>query len=64
MLTFQRINITNHIDFPFFTTFILNFNVSWQHASREKLADEYGALRRTRIVKQGDNSLSFYSAAV
>jgi len=35
-----------------------------QHASREKLADEYGALRRTRIVKQGDNSLSFYSAAV
>ena len=32
-----------------------------QHASREKLADEYGALRRTRLVKQGDNCLSFYS---
>lgn len=31
-----------------------------QHASREKLADTYGALERTRIVKQGDNSLSFY----
>ncbi len=31
-----------------------------QHASREKLADEYGALRRTRVVKQGDNCLSFY----
>jgi 16S rRNA (guanine966-N2)-methyltransferase len=35
-----------------------------QHASREKLADEYGALRRTRVVKQGDNSLSFYAAGV
>jgi 16S rRNA (guanine(966)-N(2))-methyltransferase RsmD len=35
-----------------------------QHATREKLADEYGALRRTRIVKQGDNCLSFYSAVV
>ena len=34
-----------------------------QHASREKLADEYGSLRRTRIVKQGDNSLSFFAAA-
>ncbi len=34
-----------------------------QHASREKLADQYGALWRTRLVKQGDNSLSFYSAA-
>ena len=33
-----------------------------QHASREKLADEYGALRRTRVLKQGDNSLSFYQA--
>jgi 16S rRNA (guanine(966)-N(2))-methyltransferase RsmD len=31
-----------------------------QHASREKLADVYGALRRTRVVRQGDNSLSFY----
>lgn len=34
-----------------------------QHATREKLADEYGPLRRTRIVKQGDNSLSFYDVA-
>ena len=32
-----------------------------QHASREKLAGEYGKLRRTRVLKQGDNSLSFYS---
>ncbi len=31
-----------------------------QHNSREKLGDEYGALRRTRVLKQGDNSLSFY----
>jgi 16S rRNA (guanine(966)-N(2))-methyltransferase RsmD len=31
-----------------------------QHASREKLTDEYGRWRRYRIVKQGDNSLSFY----
>ncbi len=32
-----------------------------QHASREALLDEYGPLRRTRIVKQGDNSASFYT---
>lgn len=31
-----------------------------QHASRQALADQYGILRRTRIVRQGDNSLSFY----
>ena len=31
-----------------------------QHASRFALADAYGTLRRTRVVKQGDNSLSFY----
>jgi len=31
-----------------------------QHASRFQLAVEYGPLRRTRVVKQGDNSLSFY----
>jgi len=35
-----------------------------QHASREKLADEYGTVRRTRVVKQGDNSLSFYEAVL
>jgi 16S rRNA (guanine(966)-N(2))-methyltransferase RsmD len=31
-----------------------------QHSKRLELADEYGALRRTRIVKQGDNALSFF----
>jgi 16S rRNA (guanine(966)-N(2))-methyltransferase RsmD len=31
-----------------------------QHSSRFALADEYGALRRTRTLKQGDNTLSFY----
>ncbi len=31
-----------------------------QHSSRFPLADEYGALKRTRIARQGDNSLSFY----
>jgi len=33
-----------------------------QHSVRFSLAEGYGALRRTRIVKQGDNALSFYSA--
>jgi 16S rRNA (guanine966-N2)-methyltransferase len=32
-----------------------------QHAAREKLADAYGSFERTRTVRQGDNSLSFYS---
>jgi 16S rRNA (guanine966-N2)-methyltransferase len=31
-----------------------------QHASRHELAERYGRLARTRIVKQGDNSLTFY----
>jgi 16S rRNA G966 N2-methylase RsmD len=31
-----------------------------QHASRATLNPEYGTLRRYRILKQGDNSLSFY----
>ena len=31
-----------------------------QHPSRLILEDTYGALQKTRIVKQGDNSLSFY----
>ncbi len=31
-----------------------------QHASRTALDDCYGALRKTRVLKQGDNSLSFY----
>jgi len=31
-----------------------------QHASRFALADSYGKLARFRVLKQGDNSLSFY----
>ena len=31
-----------------------------QHASRAALEPEYGRLRRFRVLKQGDNSLSFY----
>jgi 16S rRNA (guanine966-N2)-methyltransferase len=37
-----------------------NMLVIAQHASRFSLADEYGAMKRTRLLKQGDNSLSFY----
>jgi 16S rRNA (guanine966-N2)-methyltransferase len=33
-----------------------------QHPARLALADSYGALRRTRVLKQGDNALSFFSA--
>jgi 16S rRNA (guanine966-N2)-methyltransferase len=33
-----------------------------QHASRFTLKPEYGNLTRYRILKQGDNSLSFYRA--
>jgi 16S rRNA (guanine(966)-N(2))-methyltransferase RsmD len=32
-----------------------------QHASRLTLAEEFGRLHKTRVLKQGDNSLSFYS---
>ena len=31
-----------------------------QHDSRLRLDEEYGRLRRSRIVRQGDNALSFY----
>lgn len=34
-----------------------------QHASRYKLTEAYGKLARVRIVRQGDNSLSFYAPA-
>jgi 16S rRNA (guanine966-N2)-methyltransferase len=34
-----------------------------QHGPRQKLLDEYGRLRRTRVVRQGDNHLSFYEPA-
>jgi 16S rRNA (guanine966-N2)-methyltransferase len=33
-----------------------------QHSSRVTLSDQYGRLRRYRVLKQGDNSLSFFSA--
>ena len=32
-----------------------------QHTFRLKLADAYGGLKRTRLLKQGDNALSFYA---
>jgi len=35
-----------------------------QHPSRRVLPEEAGGLRRYRVLKQGDNSLSFYSPAV
>jgi len=31
-----------------------------QHSSKVTLEDCYGALQKTRVLKQGDNSLSFY----
>ncbi len=34
-----------------------------QHASRLTLEPQYGSLHRTRVLRQGDNSLSFYGAA-
>jgi 16S rRNA (guanine(966)-N(2))-methyltransferase RsmD len=33
-----------------------------QHSTRVALPDSQGSLRRTRIVRQGDNALSFYAA--
>jgi 16S rRNA (guanine966-N2)-methyltransferase len=33
-----------------------------QHGARFQLADHYGSLTRTRTVKQGDNTLSFFQA--
>jgi 16S rRNA (guanine966-N2)-methyltransferase len=32
-----------------------------QHPPQVKLAEAYGVLRRTRVLKQGDNQLSFYA---
>jgi 16S rRNA (guanine(966)-N(2))-methyltransferase RsmD len=34
-----------------------------QHSVRMALADSFGVLRRTRVVKQGENALSFFSVA-
>jgi 16S rRNA (guanine(966)-N(2))-methyltransferase RsmD len=31
-----------------------------QHSSRFALGEQYGPLRRTRVLKQGENALSFY----
>ena len=31
-----------------------------QHSSRFVLEGKYGSLERKRVVKQGDNTLSFY----
>lgn len=35
-----------------------------QHATRHELPERYPGFRRTRILRQGDNSLSFYEPAV
>jgi 16S rRNA (guanine966-N2)-methyltransferase len=35
-----------------------------QHSTRFALADDYGSLRRTRLVKYGDNALSFFRRSV
>jgi 16S rRNA (guanine(966)-N(2))-methyltransferase RsmD len=35
-----------------------------QHATRFALAEEYGLLRRSRVAKYGDNSLSFYRKSI
>jgi 16S rRNA (guanine966-N2)-methyltransferase len=32
-----------------------------QHSIRLQLADSFGSLVRSRMVKQGDNALSFFS---
>lgn len=32
-----------------------------QHSVRFAMAEEYGPLRRTRVVRQGDNALSFFT---
>jgi 16S rRNA (guanine(966)-N(2))-methyltransferase RsmD len=34
-----------------------------QHSVRQDLPDEHGTLRRTKVVKQGDNALSIYRVA-
>jgi 16S rRNA (guanine(966)-N(2))-methyltransferase RsmD len=34
-----------------------------EHRKKDELGENYGALRRTRVLKQGDAALSFYEAA-
>jgi len=36
--------------------------VAMQHSVRFTLAESYGVLKRTRVVKQGDNALSFFAS--
>jgi 16S rRNA G966 N2-methylase RsmD len=33
-----------------------------EHFRKDRLEDEYGSLRRTRLLQQGDAALSFYGA--
>jgi 16S rRNA (guanine966-N2)-methyltransferase len=33
-----------------------------QHSARFQLAEQWGKLKRTRSLKQGDNALSFFEA--
>ena len=33
-----------------------------QHDKRQKLKDQYGRLTQTRVMRQGDNCISFYTA--
>ena len=35
-----------------------------QHSARSAVPEQYGALRRGRVIKQGDNALTFYEAKV
>ncbi len=35
-----------------------------QHSVRLSLAESYGALKRSRLLRQGDNALSFYAPGV
>ncbi len=35
-----------------------------EHRRKEKLNETYGALKRTRLLEQGDAALSFYAVAV
>lgn len=35
-----------------------------QHASRFVLAESYGVLKKNRVLKQGDNTLSFFSMII
>ena len=34
-----------------------------EHRKKERLEDKYGALKRTRLLEQGDAALSFYSVS-